>query len=355
MSDLVIVDGPAILAAGERVGIDRDVLSAVRAMLERIAGDADLARATAELAQRLAHDAPGEAIASLRALALHDRLGADAARTYHLALALAQVPAAEARHAARGIDPAITRATMSDLAVWARHFRKQIGARGITLEILDWSQRYLRGELLRIGSLQLEPMPFAAPVRVLRDRATRALRAISLEHQGRAIDLATGEVSGERASEPAPSEEIALEPGVMVLDMHVPADSFLSLRRIGRSLHDGMALFARLSPDLRPAGVAGEAWILDPQVRALLPRNAGLHALQQACSLYPSKLPEQKTIRRLFGPDVERAALAALPREGMTSLQLAVLDLLASPGASLRARGGFLLREELERMEVYRP
>lgn len=345
----MILDAPAILGAAERIALAPDAIGAVRRVLDRIASDAELAKTTESLLDRLAHDVSRDAIAAVRASSLP--LDAGEARTWFLALALAQIPAAEARHAERGIDPAITRATMADVAVWVRHFAKQIGAHGITIEILDWAQRYLRGELLRIGSLQFDLMPFASPVRVHRHRATRALAATDLE--GRSIDLRTGEVTSSKID--VEGWELALAPGTPTLDMHVPADSFLSLRRIGKSIHEAVHLFARLSPDVEPAGISGEAWILDPQVRDLLPRNAGIHALQAACGLYPSKLPEEKTIRRLFGPDVVRVDLASLPREGMTSLQLAVVDLLASPSATLKARGGFILREELERMEVYRP
>lgn len=346
----MILDAPAVLAAGERIGLASDVLAAVRDVLDRVASDLALARTTEALLERLANDpSSSDAIAAVRAADVP--FDAETSRTFYLVLALAQIPAAEARHAARDIDPSITRATMADVAVWVRHFAKQIGARGITLEILEWAQRYLRGDLLRVGSLQFDLVPFASAIRVYREPMTRELAATDLD--GRAIDLTRGEVTSERFD---PSGwELVLAPGTPVLDMHVPADSFLSIRRIGKSIYEAVQHFARLSPGIEPRAVAGEAWILDPQVRTLLPRNAGIHALQAACRLYPSALPEAKTIRRLFGPDVVRADLPSLPRDRMNSLQRAVVDLLACPDASLRARGGFILREELERMEAYRP
>lgn len=340
----------AVIAAGERIGLTADVLTAVRAMATRIETEASLTDATRGVLAELLHGATTEGIARARATAA--ALAVEDARTYFLVIALAQVPFAEARHAARGIDATITRRTMADLSVWARHFAKQVGARGITPDILDWSQRYLRGDLLRIESLQLELMALTGRIRVLRDRRTGVLSAVDLE--GRAIDLATGEVTSERPSHEPSAWELVLEPGTPVLDMHVPADSMLSLRRVASSIRAARAVFARLQPEVHPVAVAGEAWILDPQIRDLLPHNTGIHALQSACRLYPSALPEAKTIRRLFGPDVQRADLAALPRDPMTSLQRAVVDFLAPPSASLRARGGFILIDELERLEVYR-
>lgn len=334
------------LASAERVGLPPEAMEPLASLLRRIESDPPLAAVTERLARTLAEAPPSEATEAVRAAGLDGLLGRDGARTLHLLLALSQVPAAEARHAARGIDPSITRATLADIAVWVRHFHRQTGALGITAEILGWAQTYLRRGLLRVGALQFEARPFPAPVRVFRHRASRRLEAITLD--GAPLDLDTGVALPGEAPPHDPSDwDVALEPGAPILDMHIPADTLVSVRSAARSSREALSLFARLDPATRPAGVCGEGWLLDPQVAALLPRHAGLKGLQRACRLYPSKLPEAKTIRRLFGPDVDRSMLPSLRREPMNPLQRAVADLLASPENTLCARGGFLLLEEL--------
>src|SRR6202040_4299908 len=106
-------------------------------------------------------------------------------------LALLEVPAAEARHARRGVSVAVTRATLADLPLWCRHFRKQTGMAGISLEILDWAQSYLRGELYRIGAMQFELQPFSGPLVAFRHRDTGELRALALPATS-FDDVATG-------------------------------------------------------------------------------------------------------------------------------------------------------------------
>ncbi|MGE0788658.1 MAG: acyltransferase domain-containing protein [Sandaracinaceae bacterium] len=328
------------LAPGARVGLDKDALDALSALASRLEQDEDLAATIRDArASLLADEELADVVERVRAATQPDE------RTAYLLLALLLVPAAEVRHARRGIDPAVTRRTMRDLAVWARHFSKQTGVRGITAEILGWSQEYLRHDLLRIGAIQTRVHAFDGDLVVHRHRDTRALAGRT--EDGRAIDLATG-VAGGPAEELDAAWEVALAPGMPVLELHIPADSFVSLTRFAASLREAQTLLARLEPDTAPIGVAGEAWLLDPQVADFLPRPERLRELQRACSLYPSRLPEAKTIRRLFGPDVTRADLATLPRDGWSVLMSAVADwMLESEQHTLRARGGFLLREEL--------
>ena len=83
---------------------------------------------------------------------------------------------------------------------------------------------------------------------------------------------------------------------------------------------------------------------------ALFPDEPDIHDLQRACSLYPGSLTEEATIRRIFGPDVDRGGLVMLPAERLSSVQRTMRDHLASSSAKLRARGGFVLREEIEKM-----
>ncbi len=334
-----------ILEAGARIGLEARTLDAVRAL----SIDEPLATRLGEV---LATRDEDDAIAEVRGANVEATLGRDGARTFYLALALAQVPAAEARHRAHGVPSGISLATLADLGVWVRHFRAQIGIEGITLEILGWAQRYLRGELYRVSALQFDLRPFVGTIRVRRHRVSRALSITTLDDH--AIDPATGEI-GEARPTFDDAWDVLLEPGTPALDMHIPANTFVTLRSTAHSIRDGFAFFESLGRTEVPVGACGEAWLLDPSVRALLPRNKGLHAVQRACCLFPSPLPEAKTVRRLFGPDVSRADLATWPRDEMNTLQRALADFLAIPTNTLRARGGFILREELAALPVWGP
>jgi hypothetical protein len=219
--------------------------------------------------------------------------GRDDELVRHLRTALEKVPAAVDRHRRLGIEPQMTRRTFSDLSVWCLHHRKRAGVLGITAEILDWSAHYLEGELLRVGTAQFEP-------------STR---------------------------------------GVDLLEIHIPADTRLSVHDFFASAREAFVLFRRLKPGFDPKGIFGEAWLLDPQVLTFLPGHEELAKLQDVAILFPGSIPEQKTIRRLFGPRATRESVVALPREKLSGLQRSVADFLSNPAHTLRARGGLWMGE----------
>jgi hypothetical protein len=219
---------------------------------------------------------------------------------FNLLVALLQLPQALERHRQLGIEPVMSRRTFSDLAVWCLHHRKRAGQLGLTVEILDWSQHHLRGELLRVGALQFEPAPFRGPPGLV-------------------------------------------PPGTALLEIHIPADTRLSLDAFFASGREAIALFERLKPGLELRGFFGEAWLLDPQVLGLLPEHQELARLQKVATLFPGRIPEAKTIRRLFGPDATRADVVKRPRERLSALQRSVAQFLADPENALKAHGGLWL------------
>lgn len=339
----------AVLPAARELSLSDESVAAVEAMVQRIRRDADLSHSFHQLSGLLATAPPAVAIREIARSSLDLVLEREGARAFYLALALAQVPAMRARHEKRALPPEITAETAEDLALWAEHQRRLSGSAGVSLEILAWAQRYLRGELLRFGALQFDLRPFEGSVRAFRRRADRSLVLLSLD--GRRIDARTGVVTDERPTldETFTREhELVLEPGSPVLEMWIVVNALVNLESIGRGIRQAYATFARLAPETTPVAVCGESWRLDPLVAPLLPPELGIMDMQRVCSLYPSTLPEAKTIRRLFGPDVDRGKLASLDRSTMDVLQRSIAALLDDPTVQLRARCGFALRDAIE-------
>ena len=219
--------------------------------------------------------------------------GVETAMLRNLRASLALVPEAIERHRRLGIDEAITRATLKDLSVWCLHHRKRAGLVGITSEIFDWSLHYLKGELLRVGAAQFEP-------------------SVS---------------------------------GIDLMEIHIPADTRLSVDEFFASAREAFALFRRIKPGFDPKGIFGEAWLLDPQVLAFLPDPTELSKLQQVAILFPGNISEEKTVRRLFGPNATRASVVAMSRDGLNDLQRALADFLSVPSNRLKAHGALWMGE----------
>jgi hypothetical protein len=343
-----------VIDAARRIGLPGFAIAEVSRFEAEIMADAGLARTLSRLRRALGESPTEVALDAVREADLAARLGRERARGFYLVLALSQVASAEARHERQGIPRAISQATLEDIETWVRHFHRQTGRVGLTSEVLGWTQRYLRGDLYRIGALQFELRPWETPLRVLRHRRSRALRVSFRDDDGtrRAVDADTGAL-GDPVDDAfdAREWELVFDRGMPALDMHIPAGTRLGIVEFARAIRDAYAFYAEHAPGVTPAGAGGEAWLLDPQVRTLLPNNLGLHALQSVCVLHPGVcVTEEQTIQRLFGPDVCRADLPSLCGDGMTSLLRAVVTFLSDPQRQLRACGGLILREELEQI-----
>jgi glycosyltransferase involved in cell wall biosynthesis len=336
-----------VVRTAKAIGIEPVVVESLEKLLGRCHDDEEIGRMRHELSGALNTAPPSVAIAETRRRVSVSGLSPAEARTLYLLLALTQVPNARARHRAQGIDEDVSRATLADLALWSRQLLEQGGGHGISIDTLIWAQRYLRGELLQFGALQFDLRPFAAPMHVFRN-GKGELAAASLD--GRAIDMKRGVVEDRAAPSRDGTWELVLEPGTPMLEMWIPGNSVVGLEDVAASLRAAYATFDRIAPETVPHGVYGESWRLDPAVIDAMPDDLGVRALQDVCSLYPSALSEAKTIRRLFGPDVDRARVVKLDRAPMDPMQRGIAKLLEDPSASLRARCGFVLRPDIEQL-----
>ena len=285
--------------------------------------------------------------ANARALGSRDPL-------WYLMIALLQLDEADARHRARDLHPEISMATWSDLALWADHFRTRYGFDGITLEILSWAQSYLRGNVVRIGAFQWELHTFDRPFHVF--QRSGELRAVAspgarFDSTGRrevtdgliargslgdvieAHPIECGAVVFDRLEHFDRAHEV-VGPATPLLELHIPDDAPLDLVELAQSYDAAVRVLAR---GVTPVGLFGDAWLLDPQVRALL-RSRGIAALQDRCVLLPGRIPEAKTIRRFFGPDATRANIVGVRHA--SPLQRTLARFLADPDNALFARCG---------------
>jgi hypothetical protein len=372
-------------ALASRAGLDAETRDAAAQLACEIGTRAVLREATYDALVSLAASPRAAAIARLRARehdgALADALG-ERAPLWHAVLALLQLPAADARHRAAGIDPTISTATWLDLGLWCEQFRSRFGIVGFSLDILDWAQSYLRGGVLRIGAVQWALRPFVRPIHAFRHARSGEHRCVAEPGAwfGRdgAREASLGESDARVAAGTFRETTIIAHPidtrrgvveldrlerldraswravhdrGTPMLELHIPDATGLDVRAILRSYRAAERVFARLEPGRAPRGVFGESWLLDPQVRELLPRHANIASLQRACALFPGRISEAKTIRRCFGPSVTRRSACALARDRATGWQRKLAGFLADPDRELLARGALVVIEQIEALE----
>jgi hypothetical protein len=136
-----------------------------------------------------------------------------------------------------------------------------------------------------------------------------------------------------------------LAPGDPVLHIHIPVGGRLDHAECGESFRWATEWFPEHFPEWPYVAYCCDSWLLDTQLRELLPPQSNIARFQREWYLFPTITSDENLIGPLFHGMPEFAA--ALPRE--TALQRALTDYLEA-GNKLRSSGGggFILAEDLD-------
>jgi hypothetical protein len=296
------------------------------------------------------------------------------AALFYAVVLLAGLPVTEERHRSLGIPPETTWATLRDLELWMEDHRSKTGHPG--LSEFSWLRRHFSAELFQIGRLQFELCRNRHPFLVLRHRRTAEAAILAetglhfrddgnfADADGRAADPDSLGTRLTRDAEtvsgfPVTPEgrldrvtvrlrrdewECAMEKNDPVLGVHIPAAGRyhgpMDPDSCSRSFRDAIPFFAGHFPDHRFRGFTCSSWLLDRQLRSLLPPDSNIVRFQERFRLVP--LPgatDRQSMERIFGREVLDWSRA--PRD--TSLRRAAADLMLK-GGHLRMGGGLILR-----------
>jgi hypothetical protein len=285
---------------------------------------------------------------------------------------LANVDHAIGANRARGIDEAVTVATLRDLGRWLDDHRRARGHPGFAE--VGWLRLHVQGRLFEIGRLQYAADPWRAPVRMLRHRADRwAVLVMAggqrLRADGRfqgacgsaedpagfttaLIDSAAGwqahavDARGRAASTPThfprADWDLVLAHDDPVWSLHIPAGSPLTIAACRDSLVRARDLLPRWFPGHGARAFASVSWLFDAQLADYLPAGTNLVHFQRAFHLHPVDDRDGTQIReRVLG----NAPIAALVPT--TSLQGAVIGHLRDGGIWCQA-GAVLMDDEVD-------
>ncbi|NLZ62871.1 MAG: hypothetical protein GX902_03590 [Lentisphaerae bacterium] len=136
--------------------------------------------------------------------------------------------------------------------------------------------------------------------------------------------------------------EKILEPGDILIDMHIPAGGGMTPERCLDSFRKAVEFFTeKYEGKFKPVFIC-HSWIFNTQLEEKLPES-NLAKLMQQCYLFPASSYGQDGVFFLFGQVTVNPADA--PRD--TSVRRAVLEILES-GQRLRSGGMLLFAEDLE-------
>jgi hypothetical protein len=277
---------------------------------------------------------------------------------FYALLVIAALPRTRARHAALGIDEAVTLETFDDLERWMRPYRDHEGVWGF--DNPEWLQHHIDGSLFKLGRLQFEMRRWEAPFRVYRRRDTRRVLAFAPDGarfrrdglfdgvngihdpevwtasflddgttlRGHPIDAA-GRAQPQSVSEARDAWDLMLAPGDPSLGVHIPAGEPLQPEGCLESLRRATAFFARHFPEFAWRAFECESWLLDGQLAQHLPPASNIVQFQRLFHLLPDpEGSDTQTLERVFDWCYKDAASA--PRD--TRLRRAILEFMERGG-----------------------
>lgn len=240
---------------------------------------------------------------------LPEALGA-LGRCFTVLVFVAALPFVRAHHRERGVPDDIARRTLADLGRHLAVHRRRRGTCGLSEP--DWIALHFRGELYQLGRLQFQ----------------------------------RARISERRA---AWSKDAGLGPGDLCLSVHIPDfRGPLSPAACDQSVRMAVEFFARHYPEENHRVAVCLSWLLDPQLRRLLPQESNVVRFQDrfrsggeaSGPLRVEREPEDTIpVGFVFGdPDLP---IATLPRR--TGLERAVGDHLRAGGHWYGGYGWFTL------------
>ena len=197
--------------------------------------------------------------------------------------------------------------TMTDMPLWLRNTLRNNGYIGLAMG-KSWTAALYRGKVTRHGRLEC-----------------------NTEHLFKHAPLQDA------------NGNVLLETNAPVINLHIPEDGPMDMASCSESVKKMSRFFAEYFPDYNWQGLLCESWLLDTQLKSMLPSDSNIVKFQNLGVHYP--LGESPgTIFRIFGSaDPQKIA-------NPTRLQSRAAEFLKQGGKFL-AEGIFIPRSKLEAVD----
>ena len=366
-ASLAFLDDAFVREACAFARVSPEVTDALAEAAAAIARDPNLTRLAAERHEALLAPGPTPNVGEWPSL--------PEAPLFYAVVLLSGVPRLRELHAARGIDEAVTLATLADLELWIRDASRSDGV--WSFRNLSWLAYSLRGELFALGRLQYLPGTYPHPFRFFRHRGTRRVVALALDGltfradgqfasadggaateglftsrleddgstiRGNPVD-ASGHVLNGLTKLTLPDWEEILSPGDPVLTVHIPASGPMDPGDCERSFDEAARFFPAHLPEVPWRAFTCHSWLLGPTLATFAPQPVNIVAFLRSWYLHPTEgASDAQTLQRVFG---DQGIPTHLPTaERTTALQRSIRALMDS-GGRCRDGGSVFFAEDL--------
>lgn len=242
-------------------------------------------------------------------------------------LILSMIPGMKQLYAKMRIDNDVLKATLYDLAIWMRDYRRKQGHWGVTE--MGWLVLHPAGRLFRLGRLQFMAGNCPFPVRLYDNGETAVLLQDPTEEA----------TSGD-------GYRLVCTKGMPVVEIHIPEDGRMDIALCVQSLRQAIEFYQQHYPG-HDSVFQLVTWFLDPQLDGLLPPESNIVRFQRLFHRFPVHFDEGDCLNRVFGtPTID---IATAPRD--TSLRRAILEHMER-GGHMGGGAGFLLFREVKDFSV---
>lgn len=292
-----------------------------------------------------------------------------------LAAALGAMAKAREKYRADGIPEEIIRDTLAVLSESAKNFHFNTGKVGISETMFGWLRLYVTGRLIQLGRFNfklMETYPFGIVLKNCTDGRKLMLAQAGLEINSHGFCLQENDPWNDKVTTtsfevtddgyagnvvspagfvlpgkhyfPKTEWKVILEPGDVMIDMHIPAGGGMTLERCRESFMNAFEFFSKCFPGRFKPVIISHSWIFNTQFEERMP-DSNLAKLMRECYLFPFASSGQDGIFFLFGKGAySKENLTKAPRN--TSVRRVMLEILES-GEHLRCGGMVYFCEDL--------
>lgn len=272
----------------------------------------------------------------------------------------------------KGIPEDIFIDTLSDVRVTMEHFRSINGKWG--LELLSWLYKHFTGKVFKLGRLQFKYNQFNRGLQVYRNIKTREIIALSNSRITYQKNGLIEGINGIFPCEEAWVSELTVDGEYLVgnpitvwgtcekdkicislnewkpvlgkddgiLEVHIARGGQLSPSACQDSYRKAVDFYSAYFPEYRFVAYTCESWLLDPQLRQLLPPSSNIIEFQKDYYLYP--IPSDGNDVYEYVLNIKPADFVKAPKD--TFLRRTVINYIAA-GNRIKSSGGFILLEDL--------
>ena len=289
------------------------------------------------------------------------------------------------------IPEEVIEATLQTVGGGIKSYRQNHGVCGVSVAGFAWTRLNLAGRLLQLGRFNFklkETNDFGVLAKNRKSGKKVLLCQAGFKINAKGICVIKEDVNGEKIRDPRLSQchftttlertakgwkgyishpagyvipgirelneeewEFLIEPGDIMMDLHIPSGGNMTPDRCRDSLSYAFEFFSKHFPGRFKPAFISHSWIFNPQLEEILP-NSNPAKFMQELYLYPAPSIGQDGFFFIFGRYFKKEELADAPRDN--TLRRALLDLYRK--TPLRTGGMIYLAEDLPNFgqKIYR-